>query len=121
MIELNIHRTRIGTLTISAAAVDDVAGWIILALVTAIVRSTFNPGKVVLIIGEVIAYSAAMVMVVRPLVSKWALSKIRKNRGELSLNAFAALLIMVLVIRGCHQHDRNFLYLWWLRDGSHPF
>ena len=43
MIELNLTRTRIGSLTISAAAADDASGWIILALVTAIARSTLNP------------------------------------------------------------------------------
>lgn len=97
MIELGVHRTSIGTLTISAAAVDDVTGWIILAVVTAITRSAFSPVKVALIVGEVIAYAAVMILVVRPLVSKWALAQVKKNGGELSLNALAALLIMVLL------------------------
>jgi Kef-type K+ transport system membrane component KefB len=97
MIELNIHRTRIGTLTISAAAVNDVAGWILLALVTSVVRSTFSLAKAALIVCEVIGYATVMLAVVRPLASKWALAQVRKSRGELSLNALAALLIMVLL------------------------
>ena len=97
MIELNMHRTPIGALTISAAAVNDVVGWIILALITAIVHSAFNPVKVALIVCEVLGYVAVMLVVVRPLVSKWALAQVRNNRGQLPLNAFAAILIMVLL------------------------
>jgi len=65
-----------------AAAVNDVAGWIILALITAIVHSAFNPIKVVLIVCEVLGYVAVMLVVVRPLVSKWALAQVRKNRAS---------------------------------------
>src|SRR5204863_8555337 len=41
IVELNLNRTRVGCLAISAAAFEDAAGWIILALVTAFVRSVF--------------------------------------------------------------------------------
>src|ERR1035437_1710329 len=97
MIELNLRRTPIGALTILADAVNDVAGWIILALITAIVHSAFNPVKVALIVCEVLGYVAVMLVGVRPLVSKWALAQVRNNRGQLPLNAFAAILIMVLL------------------------
>src|SRR5262249_21238524 len=46
MVELNINRTRIGSLAISAAAADDASGWIILAVVTALARSSFDPQRV---------------------------------------------------------------------------
>src|SRR5262244_704077 len=52
MVELNINRTRIGSLTISAAAADDASGWIILAIVTALARSTFDPQRVALMVLE---------------------------------------------------------------------
>ena len=42
MIELNINRTRVGSLTISAVAIDDASGWTLPALVTAVVRSTLD-------------------------------------------------------------------------------
>ena len=38
LMELNITRTRLGSVTLSAAAVDDAAGWILLAAVAAVVR-----------------------------------------------------------------------------------
>src|SRR5262249_24510469 len=43
MMELNITRTRLGAITISAAAVDDATGWILLAAVAAVVRAQFDP------------------------------------------------------------------------------
>lgn len=95
MIELSINRTRIGSLTISAAAIDDAAGWILLALVTAIVRSSFDPVKLGLMIVEVLAFAAVMIFLVRPAVARWTKSAVSAS-GELSLNALAALLIMVL-------------------------
>src|SRR5258708_2079160 len=67
MIELNVTRTRVGALTISAAAVNDAIGWTILALITAIVRSTFDPVKLATMVGGVIVYGLAMGFIVRPI------------------------------------------------------
>lgn len=96
MIELNINRTRIGALTISAAAIDDAAGWTILALVTAIVRSTFDLVKMAIMVGSVIAYGLIMAFIVRPLVVRWSKAAMKKNDGELSLDSLAVMLILVL-------------------------
>ena len=96
MIELNINRTRVGSLTISAAALDDATGWTILAFVTAIVRATLDPVKMATMIAEVIAYGLIMALVVRPLVIKWAKNTLKKNSGDISLNSLAILLILVL-------------------------
>jgi Kef-type K+ transport system membrane component KefB len=97
MIELNITRTRVGSLTISAAAMDDAIGWTLLALVTAIVRSTFDPVKLATMIAEIVAYVLIMGFVVRPLVKRWSAWTIRNNGGGLSLNALAVLLCLIFV------------------------
>jgi Kef-type K+ transport system membrane component KefB len=97
MIELNINRTRIGSLTISAAAVDDAAGWTILAFVTAVVRSTVDGVKMATMVGSVVGYGLFLVLVVRPLLIRWVNRSLRRNDGEISLNALASLLIMVLL------------------------
>lgn len=96
MIELNLSRTRIGSLTISAAAADDASGWIILALVTAIARSTLNPAKLGLMIVEVIGFAIFMVWGVRPLLKKWTAHQMRTHQGKMSLGALAILLIMIM-------------------------
>ena len=96
ILELNLNRTRIGSLTISAAALDDAAGWIILALVTAFVRSTFNVVSLAVMIGLLILYALMMLFVVRPVVSRWLRGRLQENQGDLSLNTLATILIMVL-------------------------
>ncbi len=97
MLELNINRTRIGSLTIAAAAADDASGWILLALVTAIARSSLNPVRVGLMVVETVGFAVCMVWLVRPLLKKWTAYQMRKNRGALSLDALAILLIMILL------------------------
>jgi Kef-type K+ transport system membrane component KefB len=42
MMEFGITRTTLGVLTISAAAVDDAIGWMLLAAVSAAVRGSFS-------------------------------------------------------------------------------
>jgi Kef-type K+ transport system membrane component KefB len=97
MVELNINRTRIGSLTISAAAMDDASNWILLALVTAIARSTLNPVKMGLMVVETVGFAVGMMFLVRPLLKRWTDYQMRKNQGNLSLGALAALLVMVLM------------------------
>jgi Kef-type K+ transport system membrane component KefB len=41
MMELDLTRTRLGVIAISAAAVNDVVGWLLLALVTTLTVSEF--------------------------------------------------------------------------------
>jgi Kef-type K+ transport system membrane component KefB len=97
LLELNITRTRIGSLTISAAALDDATGWILLAVVTAIVRSTLDPAKLGLMVGETLAFAACMLWIVRPLVKKWIAWTMRKHGGTLTLDTLAGLLILMMV------------------------
>src|SRR5262249_59343521 len=70
MVELNINRTRIGSLTISAAAADDASGWIILAIVTALVRSTFDPRRVSLMVIETAVFAVFMLWLALPPLSQ---------------------------------------------------
>jgi Kef-type K+ transport system membrane component KefB len=81
----------------SAAAIGDASGWTILAFVTAVVRSTFDPVKMAIMVAAVLAYGLAMVLGVRPLLIQWANRTLKKNGGDISLNALAALLIVMLV------------------------
>jgi Kef-type K+ transport system membrane component KefB len=97
LIEFNISRTRLGSLTITAAAVDDAVGWIILALVSAIVRSKFNPFVTMTMVAEALAYALFMIFVARPLLCRWTARTLRTGGGELSLSALAFLLILIFL------------------------
>jgi Kef-type K+ transport system membrane component KefB len=97
MLELGINRSQIGAVTISAAAVDDATGWILLSTVAAIVAGNPAVGGVLLRIALTVAFAAAMIFIVRPLLLKWATSAMRRGGGDLGLNDLAILLALVLV------------------------
>jgi Kef-type K+ transport system membrane component KefB len=97
MLELNITRTRLGAITISAAAVDDAAGWILLATVAAIVQAQFRFTELALMIAATAAFAVAMVFLVRPVLCSWLRRVLQRNGGELSVNALALVLVGVLL------------------------
>lgn len=70
MIELGLHRTPLGVIAISAAAIDDVVGWLLLAVVSALAAHHFAPQGFVLKLALLGAYGAACVMLVRPLLRR---------------------------------------------------
>jgi Kef-type K+ transport system membrane component KefB len=97
MKEYGITRTRLGAITITAAASDDAGGWILLAAVTALVRADFHPLHTAWMIAETVAFALIMIYFVKPYLCRWARSAIQKNGGELSLNALAILLVLLFL------------------------
>jgi Kef-type K+ transport system membrane component KefB len=95
MMELHITRTRLGAITISAAAVDDAGGWILLASVAAIVGSNFEPMRIVLMAVETVGFALVMVFVARPLLARWVRFALRRGDGEISVNSLAVLLAIL--------------------------
>lgn len=94
LLEMNLERTVIGALSISAAAIDDVIGWIMLAVATALVTSGFNWRSLGLQTGGIALIFGALQFVIGPwLMRLWS----RRPESERGLSAnFLALLLMVL-------------------------
>lgn len=67
--ETGLTDTRIGVLAITCAAVDDVTAWCVLAVVVAVVEST-GAGDTLTIVALSLAFLAAAVFVVRPLLAR---------------------------------------------------
>ena len=97
MTELNITRTRLGTITISAAAVDDAGGWILLAAVAALARADFNPWRIVAMAGETVGFALLMIILGRPLARYFATRLTERGDGEITINELAALITIVLL------------------------
>ena len=97
MTELNIQRTRLGVLTITAAAVDDALGWILLAAVSAIVRGSFQWLDVALMLLATLAFIAVIWWVVRPPLVRLIERNAFYDGDELSLGGLAAVLTLMLV------------------------
>jgi Kef-type K+ transport system membrane component KefB len=106
MMELNITRTRLGAVTMSAAAADDAVGWILLAAVTAVARANFEPAKIFLMTAKLLAFALGMIFLVRPLLRQWLKSESgalatgdgKPYDAEVSVNTLAILLALIF---GC--------------------
>jgi Kef-type K+ transport system membrane component KefB len=96
MTELGITRTRLGAIAITAAAIDDVCGWILLASVVAIVKANFEPLEIARMVGVTIGFALLMVFVVRPVLIRYFAYSMRSNAGMLSPTALAVLLAAIL-------------------------
>ena len=70
MMEFNITRSSLGVIAISAAAINDVVGWLMLALVTTITVSHFEPMAFGLKVVMVFAFFVLSWYVARPLLKR---------------------------------------------------
>jgi Kef-type K+ transport system membrane component KefB len=99
MLEFNIHRTELGVLTITAAAMDDALGWMLVAIVAAVVGAQFEPMATLRMIGLTVLFGIVMALVVRPLMVRWiqrSMSR-RAGAGGLSLDALAITLVVMFL------------------------
>ena len=87
--------TELGAIALGAAAINDVTAWCMLAFVVGLARAEGSRGLAVA--GSTLAYVAAMLFLVRPLATRWALT--RKDgpppRSAVAI-AFVALLLSAL-------------------------
>ena len=97
MIEFNLHKTDVGVLTITSAAIDDALGWICLAVVSTVVMAHFNLLTTLRMLGYVAVLAIAMLKVIRPVAIKMINKSLEKNSGQLNLNALAVLVVAVFL------------------------
>lgn len=94
LIERNMLRTRVGSVAITCAAVDDVTAWCILAVITVIVRSSSLELPVWLTMSGLVAFALVMVLAVRPALRK--LEMLYEKRGNLTQDLIAIILLVAL-------------------------
>jgi Kef-type K+ transport system membrane component KefB len=97
MMELNITRTQLGAVTISAAAVDDACGWILLATISSIVRAQFSLWASLRMIAATLAFTALMLLGVRPLMKAYVRWALRRDGGDLSPASLAVVLVVMFL------------------------
>jgi Kef-type K+ transport system membrane component KefB len=97
MMEFGLTRTRLGVLTISAAAIDDAVGWILLAAVSSGVQGSFSAGPVLRMLALIVAFVAVVFGVIRPLVRRWMMTAFPSDAGEFRLAPFSVVLVLVLL------------------------
>lgn len=92
--ERGMYKTTTGALTLACAAVDDIMAWSLLAVVTAIVRST-GVWDLPRILGLSIAFATFMFVIVKPWLEKLA-ARYRRF-GRLTPDILAVILVGVLL------------------------
>ena len=104
MLEMGITRTRLGAIVITAAAVEDAIGWILLASVAAIVSAAkagaagYDPWQTATMIGLTVGFAAFVFLVLRPVLVWYFRRSMAANGGNLSLTALAVLFVALF---GC--------------------
>lgn len=99
LLEMKLERTVIGAMGVSAAAIDDVVGWILLAMSTTMVTSGFDGWAVVMQTAGVLAFFALLQFGIGPLIRKIWRSPFGKRQNGGMTPSFLALLLVVLF--GC--------------------
>ncbi|MBV8386967.1 MAG: cation:proton antiporter [Acidimicrobiia bacterium] len=92
--ERGLYKTRLGAVTLTCAAVDDVTAWCILAVVVTVARAS-GLSAALLTIGLSIIFIAFMIFVVRPLMARLATH--HEEQGHLSGAALAVVFGGVLL------------------------
>lgn len=94
MIEFNLTRTRLGVVAISSAAVNDVVGWLLLALITALTASNFVGSEFALRVAMVAAFGLISGKIVRPLLKR-AIRRSNPHAGKMTGNLLGGLLVVI--------------------------
>lgn len=92
--ERNMLRTRVGSVAITCAAVDDVTAWCILAGIVVIVRASSSELPVWLTVSGLAVFVLVMGLVVRPALR--LLEMVYEKRGNLTQDLIAIILLVVL-------------------------
>jgi Kef-type K+ transport system membrane component KefB len=99
--ERNMLQSRLGTLAIACAAVDDVTGWCILAYIVVLIRAAHSATPVWLNTGGLIIFALLMLYCVRPLLRRFATAY--REHGALSENMMAVMLLLMLISALCTE------------------
>jgi len=96
MMEFDMTRTPIGVIAISAAAINDVIGWLLLALITTLTLSDFDAAGFALKVTLVLAFFAVSWFGVRPLMKR-ILHRFDAQSGALTNNLLGIVLAAIFL------------------------
>ncbi|HVW70025.1 MAG TPA: cation:proton antiporter [Steroidobacteraceae bacterium] len=98
--EFGLTRTDVGVVAISAAAVNDVTGWILLAGVSAYAAASFSMTHLALQVGGLLLFLAVLWLILRPLVN-WLVACNPPRDGDVPANLMAVVICMMLALSIC--------------------
>ena len=92
--ERNLHKTPVGAVAITCAAVDDVTAWCILAFVVAVARAS-GVQPAMMTAGKSLVYVLVMFLLVRPFLRR--LQRVFERQGRIGQHIVAIIILLVLV------------------------
>jgi Kef-type K+ transport system membrane component KefB len=96
MIELDLTRTKLGVIAIASAAANDVIGWLLLAFITALTVSNFDPRMLAFKVLMVAAFALISAKWVRPLLKR-AVRRSNPQGGKMSANLLGGLICVAFL------------------------
>jgi Kef-type K+ transport system membrane component KefB len=133
--EFDLTRTEIGVVAISAAALNDVTGWVLLAGISAYAAARFSPGAIGAQVAGIVLLMVAGRFVLRPFV-KWLLAKLPVENGDVPPNLMTVIVCLIFVMGICtyelgiftifggflagllFHHDKKFVAAWRAQIGK---
>ncbi len=94
--QFDLHRTEVGVVAISAAALNDVAGWVLLASISALATARFSPAGLVRQLAEVAGFAALLWVAGRPLAT-CLVGRPAPDRAHLPPNLVASVLCLLFL------------------------
>lgn len=101
LIERGLLQSRLGTVAIASAAVDDVTGWCILAYIVVLTRAAHSGTSIWMTIGGILIFSFVMIYGVQRLLRGMEASF--QKWGGLSENRLAAMLLLMFGAALCTE------------------
>jgi len=94
--ELGLEKTRISAITIGAATIDDMLGWILLGLITALATSNLNAPDFTIKIVLLVIYTFLMIKLVGPVAQK-GIDRYIQSRGGLDVSLLSMIVIASII------------------------
>jgi Kef-type K+ transport system membrane component KefB len=98
--QYGLTHTEIGVIAISAAAVNDVIGWLLLSVVSAYAASKLSGAHVFFQLAGLLAFTAVLWFLLRPLAGR-LVARFPASAGELNPNLMAIVICLIFVMGIC--------------------
>ncbi|PKO15887.1 MAG: hypothetical protein CVU39_10240 [Chloroflexi bacterium HGW-Chloroflexi-10] len=95
LIERKLLNTPLGAISITSAAINDVTGWLLLAVVVLLVRSSESGLPLWLTVAGLLVFLSIMLFLVRPFFEKWG--KRLQHTNSVSHDSLALILLLVII------------------------
>ena len=96
LLEMNLERTAIGAMAVSTAAIDDVIGWVLLGVATALVMTDFNVWHLLEQITVIVGFYLLLQRIIGPALRKLWRKHAHDAHEKGMPNSFLALLLVAL-------------------------